>query len=286
MTLLAVPNVSEGRSSARIRGFADAVAAAGARILDVHSDGAHNRSVFTVTGPRTNLEEAMVALCVACSYIDLTRHEGLHPRLGGLDVCPFVPHDTRIEEAVAAAHRMGELVHDRTGLPVYFYERAALRESTRRLPDLRRGGLSALIQRAERDLPPDLGDGIDQRRGVVCIGARDELIAFNVELEGPVEIARRVASRVRESTGGLPGVRALTLPLADGRVQVSMNLGDPDSTSIDRAFEEIALHARKEGATVVATEIVGLVPERFLPKGEAARLLVQPSRSLESALLG
>jgi glutamate formiminotransferase len=285
MTLLAVPNVSEGRSAVRIRALADAVAATGARILDVHADAVHNRSVITVTGPTTNLEEAILALCIACSYIDLTRHEGVHPRLGRLDVCPFVPHEAAMEAAVAAARRVGELIHDRTGLPVYFYGEAALREATRSLPDLRRGGLTTLMQRAENDLPPDLGDGIDERRGVVCVGARDVLIAFNVVLEASIEVARRVAMGVRSSAGGLPGVRALALPYEVGRVQVSLNLGDPAATGIDRAFEEIARRARSEGASIVSTEIVGLVPERFLPKGEAARLLPQPSRSLESVLL-
>lgn len=284
MTLLAVPNVSEGRSPARVRSFEDAIAATGARILDVHSDPLHNRTVLTVIGPTTRLEAAMLALCIACSYIDLTRHEGVHPRLGGLDVCPFVPHETALGEAVAAAHHLGEVIHDRTGLPVYFYGHAALREATRLLADLRRGGLSALIQRAAGDLPPDIGEAMDERRGVVCVGARDVLIAFNVVLEAPVEVARRMASGIRSATGGLPGVRALAFPLDGGRTQVSMNLSDPDTTGIDRAFEEIAGRARSEGARVVATEVVGLVPERFLPKGEAARLLLQPSRSLESLL--
>jgi glutamate formiminotransferase / 5-formyltetrahydrofolate cyclo-ligase len=142
-----------------------------------------------------------------------------------------------------------------------------------------------LMQRAENDLPPDLGDGIDERRGVVCVGARDVLIAFNVLLEAPIDVARRVASGVRSSAGGFPGVRALALPYEGGRVQVSLNLADPVATDIDRAFEKVARRARSEGASIVATEIVGLVPERFLPKGEAARLLTLPSRSLESVLL-
>jgi glutamate formiminotransferase len=285
MRLVAVPNVSEGRSPSRVRGFADSITATGARVLDVHSDAVHNRTVLTVTGPTTRLEAAMLALCLACSYIDLTRHEGVHPRLGGFDVCPFVPHETAVSDAVAAAHRVGEVIHNRTGLPVYFYGLAARREATRRLADLRRGGLTTLMERAERELPPDLGDAIDERRGVVCVAARGPLIAFNVVFEAPIEVARRVASGVRTSTGGLPGVSALAFPLEGGRVQVSMNLSDPDTTGIDRAFAEIAEHARKEGASVVATEIVGLVPERYLPKGEAARLLLQPSRSLESVVL-
>jgi glutamate formiminotransferase / 5-formyltetrahydrofolate cyclo-ligase len=284
MTLLAVPNVSEGRSPVRIRGMADAVTATGARVLDIHSDTVHHRSVLTVTGPTANLEAAMVALCEACSFIDLTLHEGVHPRLGGLDVCPFVPLEVTMEEAVVSAHSVGRLIHDHTGLPVYFYGKAATRESTRSLPDLRRGGLSNLKQRADKDLPPDLGDGIDERRGVVCVGARGVLIAFNVVLETGIEVARRVASEVRASGGGPTGVRALALPLESGRVQVSMNLTEPDQTSIDYAFGEVARVARSEGASIVATEIVGLVPERFLPKGEAARLLLRPSRSLESVL--
>lgn len=285
MTLLAIPNVSEGRDRGSIKNYIDAMTGSGASVLDIHSDAAHNRSVFTVTGDEDSLVEAMADLAVASLAIDLRRHRGLHPRTGTLDVCPFVPHEEPLTGAVATAHSGGRAIAARAGVPVYFYADAA--PDRRDLPSIRKGGLDALIRRSERDFPPDLGPRrIDPKHGVVCVGARSTLIAFNVWLACDEATVKKIAARTRTSGGGPPSVRALGFALDDDRAQVSMNLVDPDTTGIEAAFDVVAAAAGELHATIVATEIVGLVPGRYLPapQTKAARLLTQPGRSLESAL--
>ena len=285
MALLAIPNISEGRNRRRIGSFADAVSAAGARVLDVHSDADHGRSVFTTTGTPEELVTAMTELARAASSIDLTRHEGVHPRLGGLDVCPFVPHDEPISVAVDAARAAAEEI-GAAGLPVYLYGAAS--PEGRSLPEIRKGGLAALIERAAAGFGPDAGPPeIDPPRGVVCVGARDVLIAFNVWVSCNLDTARSIATSVRTATGGPPGIRALALdiPSRDLR-QISMNLIEPAITGIEAAYNAVMSAAPVR--SVVATEIVGLVPERFMPNpnAEVARLLIEPGHSLEASLLG
>lgn len=286
--LLAIPNVSEGRDRKRIQDFAAAVESGGARVLDVHSDPRHHRSVITAAGDTSSVTESMTELARACLSIDLTSHSGVHPRLGGLDVCPIVPHDATLEEAVTTARALAESIGRRVRLPVYLYGRAARREATAELPELRRGGLRKVIERSKRGLEPDAGPSqIDPARGVVCVGARGPLIAFNVWLACDVMTARSIAAAVRAAGGGLPGVRALGLPLEQPRqAQVSMNIVEPDVTSIDEAFGAVAALATAKGVEIVNSEIVGLVPERYLPApgGQASRLLIEPARSLESVL--
>lgn len=289
MPLIAVPNVSEGREPEIVAGLVAATSAPGARILDVHSDAVHNRSVITATAPDEALVEAMVSLARACSELDLSRHSGIHPRLGTLDVCPFVFHETVAADAVRAAHRAGEAIHAATGIPVYFYGLAARRDATRSLPDIRRGGLSGLVQRAGAGMPPDVGTAaeIKPATGVVCVGARGYLVAFNVWLDCEPAAARAIAAGVRASSGGLPGVRALGLLLQEPRsCQVSMNLTEPHVTGIERAFARVRDLAGIEDARIIATEIVGLVPQRHLPAPDTAvaRLLLTPGHSLEAAL--
>ncbi|MDQ3783879.1 MAG: glutamate formiminotransferase [Actinomycetota bacterium] len=289
MGLIAVPNISEGRRPGKITAALRAVEGGGGRILDVHSDPIHNRSVLTVTAGAKALCSGMIRLARALAYIDLRTHEGVHPRLGGLDICPIVPFRASMTEAVSAAHAIGEGIAIDTGLPVYFYGTAALRTETSELPSLRRGGLQALIERADRGLAPDAGPrAIDPQRGVVCVGARTSLIAFNVWLDCSEAAARRIAARVRTSAGGPPGVRALGLAMPGPfSAQVSMNLTDPDRTGIDGAFRAVTAAAEEEGAGIAGTEIVGLVPDRYLPAPDepATSLLMKPVRSLESALL-
>ena len=289
MSLIAVPNISEGRRLGKINDALRAVRGGGSRILDVHSDPVHNRSVLTVTSGTEALSASMVRLAQAMNYLDLRTHKGVHPRLGGLDVCPIVPFQEPITEAVSAAHTIGAEIATRAGLPVYFYGAAALRHETSELPSLRRGGLRTLIDRANEGLKPDAGPGaIEPHRGVVCVGARTTLIAFNVWLECDEGTARRIAGRVRTANGGPPGVRAIGLAMPGSHSgQVSMNLIDPDQTGIDAAFEEVATAADEERAGVAGTEIVGLVPDRYLPAPDepASSLLMKPVRSLESALL-
>lgn len=291
--LIAVPNVSEGRDAAAIARYADAIASAGARVLDIHSDAIHNRAVYTVAGNSEALVEGMTRLAVACSDIDLTRHTGVHPRLGGLDVCPFVPHEGAMEEAIAAARAAGASIYERAGSPIYLYGEAATRAETRELPRLRRGGLAGLQRRAEEGLVPDVGSGsdVDLRRGVVCVGARGVLIAFNVWLRCEPATARQIAATVRAPgegrARGLAGLRALGLGISEDESQVSMNIVDPDVTSIDEAFLAVSLEAERHGIRIVRTELIGLVPERYQPDphATAARLLKEPGRSLEAALV-
>jgi glutamate formiminotransferase / 5-formyltetrahydrofolate cyclo-ligase len=289
LTLIAIPNLSEGRDTDKVGRLSDTVESAGAHVLDIHSDAVHNRSVVTVAGTSATLPDAMAALAEATTEIDLTRHRGVHPRLGALDVCPIVPHNGDIDEAIRTARATGLRIVERANVPVYFYGAAATRPETRALPSLRRGGLSALAKRALSDLPPDLGSPeIDLSRGVVCVGARDVLIAFNVWLHSEKVVATAIAHRIRSSGGGPPGIRALAFQIDDSPTsQVSMNLVRPSVTGIDDAFEAVAAAATEVGATLVATEIVGLVPRRFLPNpdAQAARLLIKPGRSLESALI-
>jgi glutamate formiminotransferase len=289
VSLIAVPNVSEGRDSGRIGDLARAIEGEGARVLDVHSDPDHNRTVFTVAGSDDQLTTAMAELAAAARYIDLRRHVGVHPRLGGLDVCPLVPHATSMDHAVTVALRTAEEIARRARIPVYLYGAAATsRGEARELPSLRAGGLEELIQRASHGQVPDFGPHvITARSGVVCVGARPVLVAFNVWLRCSLATAREIAASVRSAGGGLPGVRALGLALGEpGVTQVSMNLTDPAAAGIDVAFDAVATRARGVRGDVLAAEIVGLVPERFLPdpQREAARLLKTPGRSLESAL--
>jgi len=292
--LIAVPNVSEGRDAAAVSRYADEIRATGARVLDVHTDAVHNRSVFTVAGDAVVLVESMTRLAISCRDIDLTAHSGEHPRLGGLDVCPFVPHAGTMGEAVEAARSTGRAIYERSGLPVYLYGEAARRAAARELRVLRRGGSQALSQRARAGLGPDHGSAteIDPRRGVVCVGARDVLIAFNVWLRCDRDTARRIAAKIREDarpgSRGSKGLRALGLSISTALSQVSMNIEDPAATPVDVAFEAVERLARAAGAPIVRTELVGLVPERFLPdpNAAAAQLLSEPGRSLEAALLG
>ena len=287
MMIVAVPNVSEGRDRSVIAAWTAIVEAQGARVLDVHSDGVHNRSVLTVAGTPEVVPLAMAELAACASSIDLVAQRGAHPRLGGLDVCPVVADRIPMETAVESAKRVGAAIAERARLPVYLYGAAATRVGNRDLPALRKGGLAALEARARWGLAPDFGPPIiDPHRGVVCVGARGPLIAFNVWLRCGIQPARRLAAQVRASGGGLPGTRALGIEMGGGLSQVSMNLIEPDTTGVDAAFAAVAEPAAAEGIEVVATEIVGLAPERYLPDPQkrAARLLLRPGRSLESAL--
>jgi glutamate formiminotransferase / 5-formyltetrahydrofolate cyclo-ligase len=269
LLLECVPNLSEGRRPDVVARLAAAVSTLsnGVRLLDVSSDPDHNRTVLTLAGDADGLHEALLALYAeALAAIDLTRHAGVHPRVGAVDVVPFVPlGETPMAAAVAAAERLGAAVAERFGLPVYLYEEAARHPERQRLADVRRGGFESLADKL-RDPAwrPDFGPA---RRhptaGATVIGARFFLIAFNALLDTPdVEIARAVARRVRESSGGLPAVRAMGVFLPSrGRAQVSMNLVDYRRTSLWTALERVRREAAELGAQVAETEVVGLLPE-------------------------
>lgn len=281
MTLLAVPNISEGKNPELLAELERLARTSGARVLDVHADPVHNRSVFTLTGTSKELLNACVALAgLAASRIDLSHQGGVHPRLGAMDICPFVPHDSEMSEAVALARETAVAIGTSVGLPVYLYGHAAT--PARALPDLRRGGIEALRERALDAMPPDAGPrSIDPRRGVVCVGARGPLIAFNVWIEAEVEHAQTIARSVRG-----PTIRALGFPISTTESQVSMNLVEPEITGIEEAFAAVSREAEHRGVEISGTELVGLVAERFLPSPDATvtRLLKQPGHSLEASL--
>lgn len=287
-----VPNVSEGRRPEAIARLAAAAASGGASLLHQTSDPDHHRSVFTLAGQPDELHAALLALYErTLAEVDLRRHRGVHPRVGAVDVAPFVPlGGAAMADAVAAAQRLGEAVGRRFALPVYLYEEAATRPERRALPDVRRGGFEGLAEKmADPAWRPDFGPARPHATaGATVIGARSLLIAFNVILAtAAVGVARRVARAVRESSGGLPAVRAIGVHLERrGRAQVSLNLLDYRRTSMRTAFDRVREEAALAGADVEAGELIGLVPRAALPADpeRELRLVVGRDQILEERL--
>ena len=262
--MLCVPNVSEGRDAAVIEAIASAVGAA--ELVDVHADPDHHRAVFTLLGPDAAVERDLLALARrAIALIDLAEHRGVHPRLGAVDVVPFVPvGGVPMAEAVAAAHRTGRALAAEHGLPVFFYGAAATRPDLRELPTVRSAARDGLAG-PPRDLPgpPDVGPGRPHpTAGATLVGARGPLIAFNAMLEtADVEAARAIARAVREAGGGLPRVRALGFALERrGCAQVSMNLLDHRVTSPAAVAARVEAEAARRGTRVREYELVGCAP--------------------------
>jgi glutamate formiminotransferase len=267
MIIECVANVSEGRDARALAAMADAVRAiAGAHLADVHTDADHHRSVFTILGAPASVEAAALALAqAALSRIDMREHHGLHPRLGALDVVPFVPlGHTPMAAAVDVARRVGAALAERHALPVYFYGAAARAPARRELPDVRRGGYEALAGRLATPAgAPDAGPArFDARAGAAVVGARDVLIAYNVWLDtNDLGVARAVAQAVRERDGGLPAVRALGVALPSrGLVQVSLNLLDYRITPLPAVFDRVEREAGRHGVGIRRGELVGLAP--------------------------
>ena len=265
--LLAVPNVSEGRDAPRIAALEGAFSA-GVSLLDRHSDADHNRTVFTLAGPAGSLQDALSRGAeAAVGEIDMGAHEGMHPAIGALDVCPVIwldsaDRDAAREEAVAVAERIGEL-----GVPVFLY--GALADAPERVERayFRNGGIAALRSRMEAGgLRPDFGPGLPHRTaGATLVTARAPLAAFNIELDsGDLDIAQTVAAGLREAGGGPPGVRAIGLLLSSGRAQVSTNVHDPLGVPLGEVVARVRSLAEPLGARPVEAELIGLVPERAL----------------------
>ena len=257
--LESVPNFSEGRDAATIAAIGDAVAAY-ARLLDVHADEDHNRSVFTLVGSESELADALVAgVRTAAERIDLRSHDGAHPRIGAADVVPIVPlRPADLERARAAAALVGGRIGEELGLPVFVYS-----PPERGPAFYRRGGTAELQRRLDAgELAPDYGPHrLHKSAGGVILGARRPLIAFNVNLRGELAVAREVAALVREKGGGFPGVRALGLDLPRaGVVQVSMNVEDWEAAALHEIVERVEREAAARGAEVVGSELVGLMP--------------------------
>jgi glutamate formiminotransferase len=272
MLVESVPNISEGRRLDVVERLADALTSPpGVFLLDRTSDASHNRSVFTVAGEHdavsTGLERLVAA---AIDEIDMDAHEGEHPRIGAVDVVPFVPlGDTTLDDCVELARAFGQRVAARYHLPVYLYAQAATRADRVKLADVRRGGYEGLkVEIAHNGRQPDFGPArTHPRAGAVAVGARPFLIAWNINLDSDdVELAKRIARRVRESGGGLPKLQGNGFRVEEPerghpvRAQVSMNLLDFGVTPLWRAWEAVEGLAAEDGVALGESELIGLAP--------------------------
>jgi glutamate formiminotransferase len=266
-----IPNVSEGRRQDVIEKLIGAITSApGVRLLDHSSDASHNRSVFTLIGDAPALKAATLALFeAAIADIDLRTHRGEHPRLGAVDVVPFVPIEgATMEDCIALAKDVGATVAERFGLPVFLYEEAAQNAARRNLEDVRRGEFEGLAAKmASQGWAPDFGPATPhESAGASVIGARMPLIAYNINLNTDrLDVAKKIASAIRHSSGGLRFVKAMGVMLEDRKLaQVSMNLTNYQKTPIFRVFEIVKREAERYGVSILESEIVGLVPSAAL----------------------
>ena len=289
LPLESVPNFSEGRDRATLDALANALSAH-ARVLDVHADADHNRSVFTLVAEEEDLLNA-VAAAIACAQerIDLRLHAGAHPRVGAADVVPVVPvRPEDMGRAKRAALALAERIGGELALPVFLYGELA---PGRGPAFFRSAGIEGLRRRVDSgELVPEFGPGrLDERSGAVLVGARRPLIAFNVNLRGEISAAREIASVVRERDGGFPGVRALGLDLPRaGLVQVSMNVEDWEAAALRELVATVEREAAARGAEVVGSELVGLMPGGAAAAAAGAALRIEgfdASRVLELRLL-
>ena len=282
-----VPNFSDGRDVDVLDAIVSAIKAHSVGLLDVEYDAYHNRSVVTFAGAPEAVADAMLAAAaVAIERISLEHHQGVHPRVGAVDVVPFVPlRGMSLPECAALAQSFARRAADELGLPVYLYEAAALRPERRALPAIRNIGYDQLRANIASDsrLAPDFGPSRIGAAGAMMVGARRPLIAFNLFLDtNRVEVAQAIAEKVRERDGGLPGVRALGLPVG-GRAQVSCNLVDFQRTSLAKLAAAVRHEARELGAKVVETELVGLAPRAAL-LAAATELLGLPAAAADATI--
>lgn len=295
--LEAVPNFSAGREPELLEELTRTASEAGAEVLDASADADHNRSVVTLLGAPGEVEEATVRMAkVAVRAIDLRGHEGVHPRIGALDVLPFVPLcGLTMDDARASAHRVGRRLAREVGVPVFFYGEASDPRG-RRLSGLRRGGFEALVDVLPRARQPDLlpsewpHPGVHPTAGAVCVGARPLLLAWNVDVEGlSSSELTGVAADLREAGGGLPGVRALGLVLpAQGRMQISMNVEDVGNHPPFQVFRALEDRVSRLGGRVATTEVIGMIPDELVFEAGADRLSLldrTPTRVLSSRLV-
>lgn len=273
-----VPNLSEGRNAETIDRASAAITSHGARLLDVHVDPDHHRSVLTVVGSQEAVAGGILGLVeTVLPLIDLKQHEGVHPRMGAVDVVPFVPLEGEtMDDAVAVARRVGREIGEGLRIPVYLYEAAASRPERVNLAAVRRGGLRGVGERiGTPDGAPDFGPSeVHPTAGAVAVGARRFLVAYNINLTtSDVGAAKAIAASIRAAGGGLPGVKALGLRLAGRRLaQVSMNLTDVEATTMATVFRRVAAAAHRLGVAVLESEIVGLVPRAAFGDATAEEL--------------
>jgi glutamate formiminotransferase len=285
-----IPNISEGRRQDVIDACATAIRASGVHLLDVKSDASHNRTVYTFAGDAATVRAAVLALFAsAVPAIDLRSHSGEHPRLGAVDVTPFVPLEgATMADCVALAKSVGEDIGRQFGVPVYLYEEAATSPARRNLEDIRRGEFEGLATKMQQpDWKPDFGPSAPHpSAGAAVVGARMPLIAYNINLAtNRLDVAKKIAAAVRQSSGGLRFVKAMGIELADkGVVQVSMNLTNFEKTPIFRVFELVKREAARYGVTVLESEIVGLVPAAALTASAAWFLQMEDGFSANQIL--
>jgi glutamate formiminotransferase len=290
-----IPNFSEGRRAEVVDAIAGAmISVPDVYLLDRQMDADHNRSVITLAGTPESIGEAAIrGVEAALQRIDMTTHTGEHPRLGAADVIPFVPIDgVTLEECVQLARRVSREIADRFGIPVYLYEAAATRPERANLENIRKGQFEGLRDEigTNPDRKPDFGEArIHPTAGATVVGARKPLIAYNINLNTPdVTIAKEIAKRIRFSSGGFPGVKAMGVLLKDrNQAQVSMNLTDYEQTPIEVVFEAVRREAGSYGAGIASSEIVGLIPQAALNRVAVAYLQVEdfkPSSILENRL--
>jgi glutamate formiminotransferase len=266
-----IPNISEGRRPDIISGIAEAVRAVpGVRLLDYSSDPSHNRSVFTIAGDAEPLKTAILTLFEhTLRAVDLRTHEGEHPRLGAVDVVPFVPIEgATMDDCVRLAKDVASSVAARFSVPVYLYEEASANPSRKNLEDIRRGEFEGLAAKmATKGWSPDYGPSTPhESAGASVIGARMPLIAYNINLNTDrVDVAKKIAAAIRHSSGGFRFVKAAGFKLEDRNLaQVSMNLTNYEKTPIFRVFEAVKREAERYGVSILESEIVGLVPASAL----------------------
>ena len=262
-----VPNFSEGRDLAKVERIVDAFRGKeGVKLLDYSSDKDHNRTVVTVIGEIEPLGDAVIeAIGIAAQLIDLTHHQGEHPRMGAADVVPFIPiKNCTVQEADALAKRVGKEAAERFQIPSFLYEKSATAPHRENLAAIRKGQFEGMFEKMKQpEWKPDFGpDAPHPTAGVFAVGARMPLVAFNVNLDTPnLQIAKDIAARVRHSSGGYAFIKALGVMLEERHIaQVSMNLTDYTHTAIYRAYEAVKMEARRYGVNVVGTEIIGMVP--------------------------
>lgn len=286
MIVECVPNFSEGRDPLIVAAIAQAVSSVpGAVLLDKTSDQDHNRSVLTFAGePQGVMNAAVAATRAAVEKIDLTRHAGVHPRLGAADVIPFVPvQGVTLEHCAEFARETGARIWDELRVPVFLYEAAALRPECRRLENVRR--------LAPQGLAPDIGEGRHPTAGVSVVGARKFLIAWNINLRtSDVAVARAIARAIRESSGGLPAVKSIGLPVESrGQAQVSINLVDFEKTPLYVVFDAVKKICEERKIEIAGSELIGMIPGAALESSRGHDLRwenLRPELVLENRLSG
>ncbi len=289
-----VPNFSEGQRGEVISAIVNRVKEVpGAKVLDISSDPDHNRSVLTMVGDQDSLKGAILGLFEkAVELIDLTKHQGEHPRMGAVDVVPFVPiKGITMDDCISLSKEVGEEIAEKFNIPVYFYEESATREERRNLAHIRKGQFEGFFEKIKLpEWQPDCGPAkVHPTAGAVAVGAREFLIAYNVNLgTDNLEVASNIAKAVRHISGGFRYVKALGMTMEERKlVQVSMNLVNYKKTPVYRVFELIRAEARRYGVPIVGSEIVGLVPNDALLGAAEYYLQIEnfsPSQVIENRL--